>query len=88
MPNAKSAQLLELLLPVTAAPSTVREHTLGVGRRLEAQGVEALPEEVPVASKSHVTTVGLHGGYLRLCHPDEEKSLEVIQPPANRLPGR
>ena len=80
MPYAKSAQLLELLLPVTAAnaPSTVREHTLEVGRRLDAQGVEALPEEVPVASKSHVTTVGLDGGYLRLCHPDEEKSFEVI----------
>jgi len=71
MPYAKSAQLLELLLPVTAAnaPSTVREHTLEVGRRLDAQGVEALPEEVPVASKSHVTTVGLDGGYLRFATP-------------------
>jgi hypothetical protein len=31
-----------------------------------------------VATKSNVTTVGLDGGYLRLCHPDEEKSFEVV----------
>ncbi|MDM0050623.1 hypothetical protein [Variovorax sp. J22R115] len=27
---------------------------------------------------ANVTTVGLDGGYLRLCHPDEEKSFEVV----------
>jgi hypothetical protein len=80
IPYAKSAELLELLLPVTAAnaPSTVREHALGVGRRLDAQGLEDPPAGEQVASKSNVTTVGLDGGYLRLCHPEEEKSFEVI----------
>ena len=27
---------------------------------------------------SRVTTVGLDGGYLRLCHTDQEKSFEVV----------
>ncbi|MDM0072351.1 hypothetical protein [Variovorax sp. J31P207] len=42
IPYAKSAELLGLSLPVVGAnaPSTVREHTLGVGRRLNAQGLE------------------------------------------------
>lgn len=80
IPYAKSSELLELLLPVAGAnaPSTVRRHTLDVGRRLDAQGIEVQPEAADMGSGSNVTTVGLDGGYLRLCHPDEEKSFEVV----------
>jgi hypothetical protein len=72
--------LLALLLPAAGAnaPSTVRRHTLGVGCRLDTQGLEAQPEVADMESKSNVTMVGLDGGYLRLCHPDEEKSFEVV----------
>jgi hypothetical protein len=71
IPYAKSSELLELLLPVAGAnaASTVRRHTLDVGRRLDAQGLEIQPEAVDLGSGSNVTTVGLDGGYLRLCHP-------------------
>ena len=31
-----------------------------------------------MGSGSNVTTVGLDGGYLRLCHPEEENSFEVV----------
>lgn len=80
IPYAKSSELLELLLPVAAAnaPSTLREHALGVGRKLDAQGLEVQPEATDVGGRSNVTTVGLDGGYLRLCHPDDEKSFEVV----------
>jgi len=80
IPYAKSSELLELLLPMAGAnaTSTVRRHTLDVGRRLDAQGIEVKPEAADMGSGSHVTTVGLDGGYLRLCHPDEEKSFEVV----------
>ncbi|RZL91153.1 MAG: hypothetical protein EOP82_13570 [Variovorax sp.] len=72
--------MLELLLPVAGAnaTSTVRRHTLDLGRRLDAQGLEVQPEAADMGSGSNVTTVGLDGGYLRLCHPDEEKSFEVV----------
>lgn len=72
--------MLELLLPVAGAnaTSTVRRHTLDVGRRLDAQGLEVQPEAADLGSGSNVTTVGLDGGYLRLCHPDEENSFEVV----------
>ena len=87
IPYARSSELLELLLPVAAAnaPSTVREHTLRIGRRLDAQGLEPQPELTDMASTSNVTTVGLDGGYLRLCHPDEEKSFEVVAGRAMRV---
>jgi hypothetical protein len=80
IPYARSSELLEMLLPVVAAnsPSTVRRHTLGVGRRLDAQGLEVQPARAGANCDSNVTTVGLDGGYLRLCHPDEEKSFEVV----------
>jgi hypothetical protein len=80
IPYAKSSELLELLLPVAGAnaTSTVRRHTLDVGRRLDAQGLEVQPHARDMDSGSNVTTVGLDGGYLRLCHPDEEKSFEVV----------
>ena len=81
IPYAKSSELPELLLPMAGAnaTSTVRRHTLGVGRRLDAQGgIEIQPEAAGMGSGSHVTTVGLGGGYLRLCHPEEEKSFEVV----------
>ncbi|RYF54458.1 MAG: hypothetical protein EOO27_23670, partial [Comamonadaceae bacterium] len=45
IPYGKSSELLELLLPVAGAnaPSTVRRHTLDIGRRLDAQGIEIQP---------------------------------------------
>lgn len=87
IPYAKASELLELLLPVAAAnaTSTVRRHTLDVGRRLDAQGLEVQPEAADMGSGSNVTTVGLDGGYLRLCHPDEEKSFEVVAGRAMRV---
>lgn len=86
IPYAKSSELLELLLPVAGAnaTSTVRRHTLDVGRRLDAQGLEVQPHARDMDSGSNVTTVGLDGGYLRLCHPDEEKSFEVVAGRATR----
>ncbi|UUZ69751.1 hypothetical protein LP416_10610 [Polaromonas sp. P2-4] len=80
IPYAKSAELLGLLLPVAGsnAPSTVREHTLGVGRRLNAQGLQVQAEVAEVKSKPAITTVGLDSGYLRHCQPDHEKSFEVV----------
>ncbi|UUZ62642.1 hypothetical protein LP417_22235 [Polaromonas sp. P1-6] len=80
IPYAKSAELLGLLLPVAGAnaPSTVREHTLGVGRRLNAQGLQVQTEVAEVMRKPAITTVGLDSGYLRHCHPDHEKSFEVV----------
>ena len=90
IPYAKSSELLELLLPVAGAnaASTVRRHTLDVGRRLDVQGLKVQPEAVDKGSGSNVTTVGLDGGYLRLCRPDEEKSFEVVAGRAMRASVR
>ena len=73
IPYARSSELLEMLLPVAASssPSSVRRHTLDVGRRLDAQGLEVQPAKAVANSDSNVTTVGLDGGYLRLCHADQ-----------------
>ncbi|CAN7779175.1 hypothetical protein LJR084_008084 [Variovorax sp. LjRoot84] len=64
IPYAKSSELLELLLPVAGAnaTSTVRRHTLDVGRRLDAQGLEVQSEAADTDTGSNVTTVGLDGG--------------------------
>lgn len=55
-----------MLLPVVAAssPSSVRRHTLDVGRRLDAEGLEVQPAKAVANSDSNVTTVGLDGGYV------------------------
>ncbi len=80
IPYAKSAELLGLLLPVAGsnAPSTVRQHTLSVGRRLDAQGLGVQPATPDPKGAPATTTVGLDSGYLRHCHPDHEKSFEVV----------
>ena len=64
IPYAKSAELLGLLLPVAGsnAPSTVRQHTLSVGRRLDAQGLGVQPatpdpKGAPATTRSAWTAV-------------------------------
>jgi len=83
IPYARTAHLLELLLPVNAgnATSTVRRHALGVGQRLDAElqePGEAESIEHPNANASSVTVVGLDSGYVRDCRPNAEGSLEVV----------
>ncbi|CAB3809652.1 hypothetical protein LMG28614_07092 [Paraburkholderia ultramafica] len=73
----RSAQILHLLLPVGSghSASTVRDRTLRVGSRMEAElTMTAAPHE----HQSTVTTVGLDGGYVRHCCPDPAKSFEII----------
>jgi hypothetical protein len=73
----RSAQILHMLLPVGSghSASTVRDRTLRVGARMEAElTVTAAPHE----HQSTVTTVGLDGGYVRHCCPDPAKSFEII----------
>ena len=47
-------------------------------RAYDAQGLEVQPAKAVANSDSNVTTVGLDGGYLRLCDADQEKSFEVV----------
>lgn len=79
IPYARAAELLGLLLPVSKgnAVSTVREHTLAVGRRLDEQGlvIEAGKSDTKSAN---ATIVGLDSGYVRHCHPNPEQSFEVV----------
>jgi len=73
----RSAQLLHMLLPVGPghSASTVRDRTLRVGARMEAEltVTAGLPEH-----QSTVTTVGLDGGYVRHCCPEPAKSFEIV----------
>jgi hypothetical protein len=66
-----------MLLPVGPghSASTVRDRTLRVGARMEAEltVTAGLPEH-----QSTVTTVGLDGGYVRHCCPEPEKSFEIV----------
>jgi hypothetical protein len=83
IPYARTADLLELLLPADAgnAPSTVRRHTLRVGERLDAELHEAGDAAVLVSSKldpDPVTVVGLDSGYVKDCRPRSERSFEVV----------
>jgi hypothetical protein len=73
----RSAQILHMLLPVGSghSASTVRDRTLRVGARLEAE--LTMTAATPV-HQSTVTTVGLDGGYVRHCCPDPAKSFEII----------
>jgi hypothetical protein len=83
IPYARTADLLELLLPVDAGntPSTVRRRTLGVGQRLDAELHEAGDPALLVSLKSDpdpVTVVGLDSGYVKDCRPQSERSFEVV----------
>lgn len=73
----RSARILHMLLPVGPghSASTVRDRTLRVGARLEAELTIAA---APPPDSPTVTTVGLDGGYVRHCCPDPEKSFEII----------
>ena len=82
IPYARTADLMNLLLPVDAgnAPSTVRRHALGVGQRLD----DELHARVETESLAHatdtspITVVGLDSGYVRDCRPNAEGSFEVV----------
>ena len=73
----RSAQILHMLLPIGSGngATTVRDRTLRVGQRLEAELTAAAP---PNAQQSSVTTVGLDGGYVRHCSPEPTKTFEII----------
>lgn len=83
IPYARTADLLDLLLPVAAgnAPSTVRRRALNIGQRLDAElheAADATHIECPKAVKNPVTVVGLDSGYVRDCRPHSEGSFEVV----------
>ena len=82
IPYARSADLLSLLLPVSKgnAASTVREHALATGQRLDAQGVVAVtqPDQLDLRESGGPTIVGLDSGYVRHSHPDPQQSFEVV----------
>jgi hypothetical protein len=80
LPYARSAQILSLLMPVAGgnAASTVREHLLGVGRRLDTQGLQATQEQTSSPDAVNMTSVGLDSGYVRHCDPDGKQDFEVV----------
>ena len=83
IPYARTAELLELLLPVNAgnAPSTVRRRAPSVGQRLDAELHEASDAahiEHSKADKDPVTIAGLDSGYVHDCRPSSERSFEVV----------
>jgi len=71
IPYARTAALLELVLPVNAgnAPSTVRRHALSVGQRLNDELHTPIKTDAVERSTdtSPVTVVGLDSGYVRDC---------------------
>jgi hypothetical protein len=77
LPYERSSQILRMLLPIGCghSASTVRDRTLRVGQRLEA---ELTATDAPSAHPSSVTTVGLDGGYVRHCDADSAHSFEII----------
>lgn len=80
LPYARSAQILGLLLPVAAgnAVSTVREHLLAIGRRVDSQGLQFTPEQTNPPETLSMTSVGLDSGYVRHCDPDGKQDFEVV----------
>lgn len=80
LPYARSAQILSLLMPVAGgnAVSTVREHLLGIGRRLDTQGLQATQEQTGSPVEVNMTSVGLDSGYVRHCNPDGKQDFEVV----------
>ncbi len=83
IPYARTAELLELVLPVDAgnAPSTVRRNALTVGQRLDAelhQPTGADQAESPKVNTDPVTIVGLDSGYVHDCRPRSERAFEIV----------
>jgi len=81
LPYARSAKILGLLLPVAAgnAVSTVREHLLAIGRRVDIQSLQSTPSEVSRPEDVlNMTSVGLDSGYVRHCDPDGKQDFEVV----------
>ena len=80
LPYARTAQILSLLMPVAGgnAASTVREHLLAIGRRVDAQGLQAPPEQTSSPDVVNMTSVGLDSGYVRHCDPDGKQDFEVV----------
>jgi len=83
IPYARTADLLELLLPVAAgnAPSTVRRRALSVGQRLDAElheAADAAHIECSKAVTDPVIVVGLDSGYVKDCRPRSKGSFEVV----------
>lgn len=83
LPCARTAELLGLLLPVSAgnATSTVRRRMLGVGTRLEAElyCANTLPEISESKPRNRNTTViRLDSDYVRHCHPHLERAFELV----------
>ena len=81
IPYARTADLLDLLLPVAAgnAPSTVRRRALSIGQRLDTElheTADALHTER--SDTEPVTVVGLDSGYVKDCRPHTEGSFEVV----------
>jgi hypothetical protein len=78
LPFGKVADFLGELLPLSsqATPSTVRNRTMKVGRRLQESA------EVLASSSSNEPAkelvVGLDGGYVRNRHPRPERNFEVV----------
>ena len=78
MPFGKVTDFLSELLPLSAkaAPNTIRNRTMRVGRRLqtsaEALSVAAKPEHCKQA------VVGFDGGYVRSRHRRPEYNFEVV----------
>jgi hypothetical protein len=77
LPYSRCAALLALLMPsgTAEAVSTVRARCLNTGKRLDAEGVQASHHGLaqPVAGPV-ACSVGLDGGYLRHCHPEQADS--------------
>ena len=80
LPYARSAQILGLLLPVAAgnAVSTVREHLLSIGRRVDTQGLQGTSKQSCPNDTLSMTSVGLDSGYVRHCEPDGKQDFEVV----------
>lgn len=74
IPYARTADLLDMLLPVDAgnAPSTVRRRALNVGKHLDTELREAADTVHVECSKKNtgsVIEVGLDSGYVKDCRP-------------------
>jgi len=80
LPYTRSAQILGLLLPVAAgnAVSTVREHLLAIGRRVETLGLQSSPTQPCPPDTLNMTSVGLDSGYVRHCAPAGKQDFEVV----------
>jgi hypothetical protein len=74
----RSSQILRLLLPIGSghSASTVRDRTLRVGQRLEAE--QTATPVTPASGQSSVTTIGLDGGYVRHCDAELGHNFEII----------